>query len=87
MKFECLRAERANLFLLSLAIPDMFGICPATTTFLVFPVWFIGSSDKRQEFRELKVPVIVGSDTNLVIVGAVRAIPVLISDVSGIPQR
>jgi hypothetical protein len=58
-----LRAERPNLFLLSLAIPDVSGICPATATFSVFSVWSIGSFDKRQEFQGSKVLVIVGSLT------------------------
>ena len=62
VKFECLRAKRANQFLLSLVlIPDVFGIFSATAAFSVFLVWFAGSSEKCREFRESEVPAIVQS--------------------------
>ena len=51
-------------------------------------VWFVGSSDKSQEFRDLEVLASLGSSdasraTNFLTVGAVQAIP----DVSSMSQQ
>ena len=42
-------------------IPVVSDIRSTVTTSVVFSVWFVGSSDKCQEFQELEVPAIVES--------------------------